>query len=163
VLRDAHKPAAGFTLIELLIVILLLGVLAGIVIPSFANNSAKAKEAALAKVVQTVRSQVLLYKMHHGDELPNLPNASSVNQHFRPLMEVSTYGNPPRDYGPYLLSLPINPVTGGSRVRTASSFNAAGVPDPIPGADFIYDYGGGSGTGNLWGTTNRTTGVPLVQ
>ena len=161
-LRDARKPAAGFTLIELLIVIVLLGVLAGIVIPSFANNNAKAKEAALAKVVQTVRSQVLLYKMQHGDELPNLPNASALNNHFRPLLEVSTYGTPPRDYGPYLLSVPVNPVTGGSRVRNATSVNAAGLPDPIPGADFIYDYGGGNGTGGLWGTVSSTTGVPLA-
>jgi hypothetical protein len=36
-----------------------------------------------------------------------------------------------------------------------------GVPDPVPGADFIYDYGGGQGTGALWGTTNRATGAVL--
>lgn len=158
-----RRRTTGFTLIEILIVVVILGIMAAIVVPHFSSSGTQAKQAALAKLVQTVRSQVTLYKAQHGDELPDLPNASSVNQHFRPLMRVTTYGNPPRDYGPYLLSLPVNPVTGGSRVRNATSFNAAGVPDPIPGADFIYDYGGGNGTGNLWGTVNRATGVPLVQ
>jgi prepilin-type N-terminal cleavage/methylation domain-containing protein len=162
-LHRSRKPVTGFTLIEVLIVVMLLGIIAGIVIPHFTSNSAKAKEAALAKTVQTIRAQVILYKLQHGDQLPNLPPSSSLGNHFRPLMEVSTFGTPPQNYGPYLLSVPVNPVTGGSRVRGAVSFNAAGVPDPVPGADFIYDYGGGNGTGNLWGTLDRTTGVPLVQ
>ncbi|HZN68367.1 MAG TPA: type II secretion system protein [Tepidisphaeraceae bacterium] len=158
-----RQRTTGFTLIEILIVVVLLGIMAAIVFPQFTNSSHQAKQAALAKIVQTVRTQIVLYKAQHGDQLPDLPNAASVNQHFRPLLRVTTYGNPPRDYGPYLLSLPVNPVTGGSRVRPATTFNAAGLPDPIPGADFIYDYGGGSGTGNLWGTLDRATGVPMPQ
>jgi general secretion pathway protein G len=161
--RQRSQRASGFTLIELLIVVVILGIMASIVLPHFTSSSAQAKQAALAQIVHSVRSQIQLYKLQHGDELPDLPNAASINQHFRPLMRVTPHGNPPRNYGPYLLSLPVNPITGGSRVRNAGSINAAGVPDPVPGADFIYDYGGGNGTGNLWGTTNRTTGVPLVQ
>jgi general secretion pathway protein G len=162
-LRRTRKTSTAFTLIELLIVIIVLGIMAGIVIPSFASSSARAKEAALAKMVQTIRTQVLIYKVQHGDQLPDLPFSASQNRHFRPLMEVSTYGTPPQNYGPYLLSVPVNPITGGSRVRGAGSLNAAGVPDPVPGADFIYDYAGGNGTGMIWGTTNRATGTPLVQ
>ena len=158
-----HARARGFTLIELLIVVLLLGIIASIVIPQFANSSTSAKESSLRTAVASIRKQISVYRLQHGDQLPNLPNSSSVNNHFRPLLERSTFGTPPQTYGPYLQSLPVNPLTGGSRVRNAQTINAAGLPDPVPGADFIYDYQGGNGSGMIWGTTNRTTGTPLPQ
>ena len=154
----------GFTLIELLIVILILGIMAGITVPQFTNSSRTAREAALASMAHTLRGQVAIYKLQHGDQLPDLAAASGAGNHFEPLATVTTYGTPPQNRGPYLQGVPVNPITGGSVVLNATTFNAAGQPNPVPGADFIYDYGpGGTGSGNVWGTTDRATGSPLLE
>ena len=163
VINYTRRSVRGFSLIELLIVIVLLGILAVIAIPQFANASGGAKEGSLATIVKTVRSQVALYKLQHGDQLPDLAAASAGSDHFRPLLDTSVYGVPPQTYGPYLMTVPVNPMTQGSTVNNVASFDAAGRPDPVPNSDFLYDYGGGTGSGMVWGTTNRATGTPLIQ
>ena len=63
---------SGFTLVEILIVVIILGILAAIVIPQFANASQDARESALLSQLQTLRSQIELYKLQHLDKLPDL-------------------------------------------------------------------------------------------
>ena len=60
----------GFTLVEILIVVIILGILAAIVIPQFTNASQNARESSLQSTLQTLRSQIQLYKLQHGDSLP---------------------------------------------------------------------------------------------
>src|SRR5881397_4209320 len=60
----------GFTLIEILIVVIILGILAAIVIPQFTNASKEAKQSALVTMVQSLRSQIALFKLQHNDYLP---------------------------------------------------------------------------------------------
>jgi len=67
--RNTRK---GFTLVEILIVVIILGILAAIVIPQFTNASQNARESSLQSILQTLRSQIELYKLQHGDTLPNL-------------------------------------------------------------------------------------------
>src|SRR5687768_15803833 len=68
-IRNSKK---GFTLVEILIVVIILGILAAIVIPQFTNASQDARKSAVASTVQTLRSQIELYKLQHGDTLPDL-------------------------------------------------------------------------------------------
>ncbi len=60
----------GFTLVEILIVVVILGVLAGIVVPQFSQASSQANLNTLLGNLQTVRSQIQLYKVQHYDLLP---------------------------------------------------------------------------------------------
>ena len=58
------------TLLIILIVVIILGILAAIVIPQFTNASIDAKHSSVQSTVQTVRSQVALYSLQHGDTVP---------------------------------------------------------------------------------------------
>lgn len=56
----------GFTLIEILIVVVILGILAAIVIPQFTNASQDAQVSAVKSQLQTIRSQIELYRVKNG-------------------------------------------------------------------------------------------------
>jgi prepilin-type N-terminal cleavage/methylation domain-containing protein len=160
VIRHTHSARRAFTLVELLTVTILLAILAAIAIPQFGGITDSAR-AAVADANGSLDGRLALYKIEHGDQLPDLAAASAGGEHFKPLTQASTYGTPPVRRGPYLSSVPVNPATGGSIVMNASSFEADGRPSPVPGADFIYDFGGGAGTGKLWRTIDRAQGAPV--
>ena len=46
-------------------------------------------------------------------------------------------------------------------VKDATFFRGDGLPSAVPGADFIYDYGGGCGSGKVWATSDSATGTPV--
>jgi general secretion pathway protein G len=140
----------GFTLIEILIVVIILGILAAIVIPQFSNASSDAKKASLRSTVQTLRSQIALYKLQHGDTLPNLSGTGAGNG-WPALTASSVYQG--TTVGPYMQSIPVNSLTNGSVVKDGNGTAA------VAGADFVYDYGAGTGSGNIWGTSDTATGT----
>jgi general secretion pathway protein G len=160
--RHRQRKARGFSLIELLIVVVILGILAAIVVPAVNNSGMTARTSTLVSTVHTLRGQIAVYRLQHGDELPDLAAASAGGNHFQQLVEVTVHNG--FDRGPYLIKVPTNPLTAnGATVMDATTFGATGIPDPVPGADFIYDYGGGTGSGNIWGTTDRASGTPIIQ
>src|SRR3954468_21850549 len=61
----------GFTLVEILIVVIILGILAAIVIPQFTNASTDARKNSLTSQLQTIRSQIEMFKLQHNDNLPD--------------------------------------------------------------------------------------------
>src|SRR5579864_7122630 len=59
-----HKMTKGFTLIELMIVVAIIGILAAIAIPQFANLVAKSQEGRTKANLGTIRSALSIY---YGD------------------------------------------------------------------------------------------------
>ncbi len=59
--RTTDEPSGGFTLLELMIVMVIIGILASIAIPSFVANVKKAKEAVLREDLHTMRSAIDSY------------------------------------------------------------------------------------------------------
>ncbi|OPX22916.1 MAG: hypothetical protein B1H04_04350 [Planctomycetales bacterium 4484_123] len=123
----------GFTLVEILIVVIILGILAAIVIPQFTEASNDARESALVSDLQTVRSQIELYKVQHLEKLPHLnENGQADTSNFKNRLTGRTDQdgkiNSNGAFGPYLQKFPTNPF---------ASTNADGVnfgtADPAPG------------------------------
>jgi general secretion pathway protein G len=137
----------GFTLVEILIVVIILGILAAIVIPQFTNASTDARNNSTTSLLQTMRSQIELYKLQHGDTLPD------IITNWAPLTNtsLSTDGS---TVGPYLQTTPRNPQNGLSTVGNGLG-NAA-----VTNVGFIYDYSGGTGTGKIVATSSTDNSTP---
>ena len=119
----------GFTLVEILIVVIILGILAAIVIPQFTEASNDARESALASDLQTLRSQVELYKIQHLDVLPGMTLGVMDNANFvRDLTGQTDQagGDAGTDFGPYLQTFPGNPFAAGDNTITSSALPSPG-------------------------------------
>lgn len=99
------RAKSGFTLVEILIVVVILGILAAIVIPQFTEASTEAKTSSLCTDLQTMRSQIELYKIQHNDQLPG-SGAATFQQSLTGQTDIA--GAVGTDYGPYLQKIPTN-------------------------------------------------------
>jgi type II secretion system protein G len=68
--RPVRHLKRAFTLIEILIVVVILGILAAIVIPQFTDASQEASASTIKSTLQTVRSQIELFRVKNGGVLP---------------------------------------------------------------------------------------------
>ncbi|EFA74054.1 pilE(general secretion pathway protein H) [Raphidiopsis brookii D9] len=71
-IRD--KTAQGFTLLELLVVIVIIGILSAIALPSFLNQANKAKESEAKTYISSFNKAQTLYR------LENTGFATTLNQ-----------------------------------------------------------------------------------
>ncbi|MFO0828112.1 MAG: prepilin-type N-terminal cleavage/methylation domain-containing protein [Phycisphaerales bacterium] len=99
----ARRERNAFTLIEILIVVVILGILAAIVIPQFTNASQDAQVSAVKSQLQTIRSQVELYRVKNGSD--NLQGSSTADDLFALLTTPDTANGGFQ----YLQSVPVLP------------------------------------------------------
>lgn len=115
------NKAKAFTLVEILVVVVLLGVLAAIVIPAFANSTTSAKDSALAVDMQLLRRVILVYKSQHLEVGPGYPNGDTTQAPTEQAFidqttmasnmngQTAAIGTPGFNRGAYLMKIPVNP------------------------------------------------------
>ena len=120
------------------------------------NVSTDAVQTTLVITVQSLRSQVALFKLQHKDRLPGVsplvdtggPFDADPGTFWRQMTQytdIDGYTSPFKSarhcYGPYLQSVPDNALNGSKTMASA----------PAPGVGFVYDFVGGAGSGKVWG------------
>ena len=145
--KTIRNRKSGFTLVEILIVVIILGILAAIVIPQFTNASTSARVASLQGQLQTLRSQIQLFKLQHNDTLPDLV----TNQWSQLMSKTNVSGAVDTTatglFGPYLESVPSNPLNSNNTVAAAAAV----------GVGWIY-----SNTGATAGIITATNQTPTL-
>jgi general secretion pathway protein G len=161
--RNTNK---GFTLVEILIVVIILGILAAIVIPQFSNASTDAKKNSLTSQLQTMRSQIELYKLQHNDKLPSKLAADGAHgtdpadwDQLTGQTDVSgTSGTATaQKYGPYLQQVPTNPLNGETTLLSSATVDFPTLHGQTAGQAIGFVMN--STTGKVWATAVNKTNM----
>ena len=122
----------GFTLVELMIVVMIIGLLAIIAIPRFSEMTGSANGTNMMSQLQTIRTQLELYKLHHSGGYPELNDVNGDGKMWDRLTlktdfagDITANG----EFGPYLMDEPDNPF-----VKTSVVSNEVGE-----GVAWYYD------------------------
>ena len=118
------RAKSGFTLVEILIVVVILGILAAIVIPQFTEASTEATTSSLCTDLQTMRSQIELYKIQHNDDLPS---AAAVGLVLALTGQTTVAGAAGTDYGPYIQKISTNQFNDLDTIREEAGVSTAGA------------------------------------
>jgi general secretion pathway protein G len=166
----------GFTLVEILIVVVILGILAAIVIPQFTQASTEAKGNSLASDLQSLRSQIELYKVQHNDVPPGQVNGTFTEQMIWATdINGNRAGTPSKvrdplnkiDYGPYLERVPINPFNDEKDTNYTPAIHGSLITvsaKPAAGDD-SSSWAYNPSTGEIWANNSGATpqGVAYVD
>lgn len=125
-----NRTRTGFTLVEVLMVAVILAILAVIVIPQFSDASTDVKMSALRATLHTIRSQLELYKAQHNG---SYPTAADFVSQMTQKTDVSGATAADGKYGPYLQSMPPNPIDDNATVGNTQDGSGGWAYDAATG------------------------------
>jgi general secretion pathway protein G len=147
----SKRNSDAFTLIEVLIVVVIMAVLAATIIPQFSSSTNDSRESSLKYNLQTLRTQIELYKTHHLNTTPDgANNLKQLTAATDASGALSTTGlvDATHTFGPYVLNaLPSQAFSGLNTVKLDTG-TAGTLPTATaaPGGGWIYR----ASTGEIW-------------
>lgn len=114
----------AFTLVELVVVILILGILAGVAAPKLLSTSGDATDNGLKQTLSIIRDAIELYASKNGGALPP---CTSTGADFRTALATYVRGTFPK--------CPVGPAKNFNVVPT-TGVGASGVAAPTDGWKF---------------------------
>lgn len=132
-----NRVSRAFTLVEILIVVVILGILAAIVIPQFTSASEEAQVGNVQTQLQTIRSQIELFRVRNNGEAPELIGADDATAFLD--LRVGTNASDPalqvdnskgQEQKVYMQSPPLNPRNKSLIVATSTDPKADAAAAP---------------------------------
>src|SRR6187549_821837 len=143
---------SAFTLVEILIVVVILAILAAAVIPQFTDSTTDARNSTSIFNLNTLRSQIGIYKAQHMGVAPSGADAAAITALLtgKTNADGTTTGTP--TLGPYLQAIPYNPA-----VVDPTKQNLLKVVTTDPTAnDTSYGWIYNKSNGNLFSAADYT-------
>jgi len=84
------RKSGGFTLIELMVVVVILGILAGLIVPRIMGRPEEARQAKARIQLESLDTALKLYRLDNGDY-------PSTEQGLQALVEPPSVGDLPRN------------------------------------------------------------------
>ena len=147
------KPCRdGFTRIEFLSIVVIVAVLAATIIPQFSTSTGDARGSNMKVDLQSLRTQLELYKLQHGGRYPDgSNNLEQLTKATDASGAVSVSGLPDatHPFGPYISggALPAQAISGDNRVRLCADGPGTAVTGTAAaGGGWIYR----PATGEIW-------------
>jgi len=137
----------GFTLVELLIVVVILGILAAVAIPQFADSTEEARASNLQTNLAVVRNSIEFYRTNHRGKYPGYPVGGGTPTEALTVAQLTLAskadgstaapGTAGFDYGPYVReNIPENPINGLATLTVVA--DAAAFPAADDTTGWIY-------------------------
>lgn len=141
-----RRAANAFTLVEILIVVVILGILAAIVVPQFANATEEAAAGTTVHELAKLRRAMDVYLARWNNQLPDIEAGDG------------TWGALIGNHGEYLKGPPMNPYVGGDASRVITIANG-------PDTEFQQTYGWiyDDATGQIWAGGFDANDEPLPR
>jgi general secretion pathway protein G len=154
------RNADAFTLVEILIVVVILGILAAIVVPQFSNASQTARENTMKDDLRYLRTQIGCYQAQHDSVAPGVKAdfVSEMTMFTNDSGATQAAGDATHKFGPYLLSMPANPLNGLTTIKLSTDADLTTDVDGLTG--WIYNASTQQIIANQTGSDNNGTGTP---